>query len=59
MKNCVPNLFTYLKIRRTAYQGTQIAACAIMPTRAYGGARTAEYAKAHIHATRTRIGFYT
>ena len=60
MKNCEPNYLVYLKVHRTANQGSQLAACAIMPTRADRGARTAEYAKAHIHATRTRVvDFYT
>ena len=53
-KNCEPNFLVYLKVHSTANQGSQLAACAIMPTRANRGARTAEYAKAHIHATRTR-----
>ena len=54
MKNCEPNYFVYLKVHSTANQGSQLAACAIMPTRAYRVARTAEYAKAHTPATRTR-----
>lgn len=54
-KNWCPNSVVSLKGYRTCAQGSQLAACAIMPTSAFRGALTAEYAKAHIHATRVRV----